>query len=98
MEDGRTMWFSSMERATEYLNNAGKPVPGKDGVIYDEPCEHRWNYVVIEKVHEGFSINEVMGWYEAIITGHWDVNGFKKLDKAPWDGAKGTCNFTGIGS
>ena len=90
MEDGVKYWFSSLESAIEYLEFAGKTVDGYtevDRCVYDDPFECRWNYVVIEKVHEGpMSTNEVMGWWEAVFE---EGNGMKfevkKLDKCPVD-------------
>jgi hypothetical protein len=88
-------WYSTMECMLDYLNHAGKPVPGREHASYDEPFEYRWNYAVVEKVSEGpMSINEVIGWWKATYEG--DALTVEKLAEAPFD-VSGMINFTGIG-
>ena len=64
----------------------------------DDPFECRWNYVVIEKVSEGpMSVNEVMGWWEAVTDNNFrDKFEVKKLDHCPLTETH-TNNYTGIG-
>lgn len=97
MEDGRKFWFSSLERALHYIEIAGKPVPGKENTFYDEPCECRWDYLLIEKVIEGpMSYNEVIGWWKATVKdGH--VMEYVKLEKSPVENSEMIYNLTGIG-
>lgn len=93
MENGRRFWFSSFERCLEYLEHAGKPVPGKENTYYDEPCEYRWNYIVVEKVPEGpMTINEVMGWWKGIYE-DGELTGIVQLDESPIN-ADNIFNFT----
>jgi len=67
LEEGKKYWFRTLEAAQEYLERAGKPLPGEEqSVFHDDPFEYRWNYAVLEKVQEGpMGDSEVMGWYEA---------------------------------
>jgi hypothetical protein len=65
-EEGKRYWFSKLEDAESYLDNAGKPVPDVKNCYYDDPFEYRWKFAVIEKVYEGpGSHNEIIAWYKA---------------------------------
>lgn len=92
-ESGVTYWFSSLESAEEYLNNAGKWT--EDGYRYDDPFEYRWNYAVIEKVYEGpMSFNEVISWWECKFSdGEIEV---VKIDSPPFE-TEGAFNFCPVG-
>ena len=92
-ESGKTYWFSKLEDAIEYIDNAGKPSPR--GGQFDDPCEYRWGYVVVEKCFEfPYSHNEVMGWWKA----SYKAGEFLGLTscEAPIE-TEGAYNFTGIG-
>jgi hypothetical protein len=96
-ESGRRFWFRSFDRVLNYLKFAGKPVEGKENTFYDEPCETRWNYIVVEKVPEGpMSIAKVMGWWEGI---HKDgkLVEIVQLKESPIVNSENIFNFTDLG-
>ena len=97
IEDGKRMFFSTLERALDYLNHAGKCVPGHDQTFYDEPSEYRWDHVVIEKVPEGpMVIAEVIGWWKAIFHNSKEmILSYEEIEQ-PKE-FEGACNITGIG-
>lgn len=91
MVDGCRFWLGSESDVFDYIEKAGKPVPGEPGVFYHEPCECACNYLVVEKVMEGPDrVNEVIGWWK------YTKKGYVKLNKPPMKN-EGTYNFTRIG-
>lgn len=63
---GRRFWYDSLFEVEKYLELAGKPVIGQENCYYDDPCEHKYNYIIIEKVPSGpFPINEIISWWKA---------------------------------
>lgn len=99
IENGRRMFFSTFEKALDYLNKAGKPVPGYENTFYDEPAEYKWDYVVVEKVFEGpMCRSEVMGWWRAKFNKKFPkemVLSYKKI-KQPEE-FENLFGFTGMG-
>ena len=101
-EMGIVLWFSKLEYAEKYLKNAGKPVDGLHYSYEDDPFEHRWSYAVIEKVHEGRSMNEVISWWKAEYSNTEGrlVNVLKinrESDSVLLENTEGMFNFTHIG-
>lgn len=86
-------WYKDLEHMEDYLNHAGKPVPGSEHSFYDDPFEHRWDYAVVEKVGEGpMRSNKVVGWWKARYADGCLV-AVDKLQEAPFD-TYGKINFT----
>lgn len=97
LEEGRRFWFRSFERAIEYLELAGKPVPDHENTFYDEPCEYRWDYIVLEKVPEGpMVVAEVMGWWKGKYE-DGELVEIVPLDESPIADANHLFNFTAVG-
>ncbi len=98
IETGKRMFFFTLEKALDYLNHAGKRVPGEEKTFYDEPSEYRWDHVVIEKVPEGpMVIAKVVSCWKAtfykdnkeMILSYEEIEQPKEFE--------GTFNITGIG-
>jgi hypothetical protein len=95
------IFFSTFEKVLDYLNKAGKPVPGYENTFYDEPAEYRWDYVVVEKVSEGPHMgigSKVMGWWRAEFNKEFPKTMVLSYKEIEWPKElEGTFNFTGIG-
>lgn len=91
-EEGCLLWFSTMEEVENYFNKAGKETP--EGTYYDDPCEFRWLYILVEEVGKGRSHNKIMGWWK----GEYEGNRLtiKKLKETPVN-VENQFNITGIG-
>lgn len=97
MEPGRKFWMNNFEDIEDYLEKAGKPVSNlpDNNAYYDDPCEHRWDYIVVEKVFEGpISHNEVMGWWKGVYA-DGRLRELVKLNESPFE--SNSYNFTEIG-
>lgn len=97
IETGVTLWFKTEEDARTYLEKAGRPTIIDGYTAYwDDPCECRWDYVVIEKVYSGRSVNEVVAWYKYQHNDELNRNVLVEINDPPYND-RFMFNLTGIG-
>jgi hypothetical protein len=96
-------WFPTAKLAEEYLRLSGTPVPGQEGVYYEDPFECRWTHALIEEVPWGpMCVSKVLSWWVAkwrktdhkVLT-HTSC-GVRQLKKAPFKGADSCFNYSGF--
>jgi hypothetical protein len=95
-ETGKTYWFDDEAEAHEYLERAGQ-LSFEEGTYWSDPCEHRWDCVVVERVFKGEgSINEVISWWVA----RYEGGRLEKIVRTwtPPIETEYSFNFTGIGA